>query len=263
MKNLQTILVETKEDIRYIYLNRPDVRNAFNDKMIDELNETFGEIQNDSQVKALVIRGNGPVFSAGADLNWMKQVVDYTYEENRKDSEKLQQLFENLYMLPVPTITVVHGACIGGANGLAAASDIVLAENQTQFRFSEVRIGLVPATVAPYVIKRTGEHAAKYYMLTGKSFYVKDALRIGLIDASGNQESLDTEVELILKEVGKNSLQAVRQIKKLINDIGRTNRFSEIKDMSIDAIAKSRISEDGQEGMKAFLEKRKPRWIEN
>jgi len=263
MKNLQTISVETTGNIRYIYLNRPDVRNAFNDKMIDELKEAFGDIQNDNQVKALVIRGNGPAFSAGADLNWMKQVVDYTYEENRKDSEKLQQLFESLYMLSVPTITMVHGACIGGANGLAAASDIVLAENQTQFRFSEVRIGLIPATITPYVIKRTGEHAAKYYMLTGKAFYVKDALRIGLIDASGNKESLDTELELILEEVGKNSLQAVRQIKKLINDIGRTSRFSEIKDMSIDAIAKARVSEDGQEGMKAFLEKRKPQWLEN
>ncbi len=263
MKNLKTITVETIEGIQYISLNRPEVRNAFNDKMIEELNEAFREIREDTQIKALVIRGNGPVFSAGADLNWMKQVVAYTYEENRKDSEKLQEVFENLYMLPVPTISMVHGACIGGANGLAAASDIVLAENETQFRFSEVRIGLVPATVAPYVIKRTGEHAAKYYMLTGKSFYVKDALRIGLIDTSGNQESLDTELELTLKEVGKNSLQAVRQTKKLINDIGRTNRFSEIKNMSVDSIAKARISEDGQEGMKAFLEKRKPRWLEN
>lgn len=263
MKNLKTITAETIEGIQYISLNRPEVRNAFNDKMIEELNEAFREIREDTQIKALVIRGNGPVFSAGADLNWMKQVVAYTYEENRKDSEKLQEVFENLYMLPVPTISMVHGACIGGANGLAAASDIVLAENETQFRFSEVRIGLVPATVAPYVIKRTGEHAAKYYMLTGKSFYVKDALRIGLIDTSGNQESLDTELELTLKEVGKNSLQAVRQTKKLINDIGRTNRFSEIKNMSVDSIAKARISEDGQEGMKAFLEKRKPRWLEN
>jgi len=263
MKNLQTITFETIESIGWITLNRPEVRNAFNDKMIDELNTAFEKIHNDPLTKALVIRGNGPVFSAGADLNWMKKVVDYSYEENRKDSKKLQELFDNLYMLPMPTISVIHGACIGGANGLAAASDIVLAENETQFRFSEVRIGLIPATVAPYVIKRTGEHAAKYYMLTGKSFYVKDALRIGLIDTSGNLESLNTEVEIILKEIGKNSIQAIRQTKKLVNDIGRTNRFNEIKDMSIDAIAKARISKDGQEGMKAFLEKRKPRWLEN
>ncbi|MGM0531418.1 MAG: enoyl-CoA hydratase-related protein [Bacteroidota bacterium] len=260
MKKLQTITYETVEEIGWISLNRPEVRNAFNDEMIDELNAAFEEIHN-SKAKALVIRGKGPVFSAGADLNWMKKVVGYTYEENRMDSKKLQELFENMYMLPVPTISMIHGACIGGANGLAAASDIVMAENETRFQFSEVRIGLIPATVAPYVIKRTGEHAAKYYMLTGKSFYVKDALRIGLIDTSGNQESLDTELEIILKEVGKNSVQAVKQTKKLINDIGRTNRFNEIREMSIDAIAKARISEDGQEGMKAFLEKRKPRWL--
>lgn len=263
MNEFQTIQFEIKNHTGWLSLNRPDVRNAFNDRMIDELWEAFEEIENSAETKALVLRGNGSVFSAGADLNWMKKVVDYSYEENRNDSRKLHELFEKLYMLPVPTIAVIHGVCIGGANGLIAASDIVLAEDKTQFRFSEVRIGLVPATVSPYVMKRTGEYAAKYYMLTGKLFDVKDALRIGLIDTTGNQESLDTEMEIILQELEKNSMDAVRQTKKLINYISMSGMNKEVKKMSIDAIAKARISEEGQEGMKAFLEKRKPRWLEN
>jgi methylglutaconyl-CoA hydratase len=263
MKNYKTIQFEIQDDIGWLILNRPDVRNAFNDEMISEMLSVFDTVKNTQKLNALVIRGNGPVFSAGADLNWMKKVVNYSYEQNKRESKKLQQLFDNIYHLPVPVIAQVHGASIGGANGLIAASDIVLAENETKFRFSEVKIGLVPATIAPYIIRRTGEYNAKYYMLTGRNFTPKEALRIGLIDATGNTESLDTELDIILKELNKNSLQAMMQTKKLINSISNSDNAEKIKELSLDSIAMARISEDGQEGMKAFLEKRNPRWLDN
>lgn len=263
MNEFKTIQFEIERGIGWLALNRPEVRNAFDDLMIAEMGSVFEKIKMAREINALVIRGNGKVFSAGADLNWMQKVIQNSYKENKKDSKKLQELFENLYLLPVPTIALVHGACIGGANGLIAASDIVLAEYETQFRFGEVRIGLVPATIAPYIINRTGEYAAKYYMLTGRAFNVENALRIGLVDASGNHESLKTELEIILNELGKNSIHAVRQTKRLILNISGSEDFKEVKEITLDAIARARISEDGQEGMKAFLEKRKPQWLEN
>jgi methylglutaconyl-CoA hydratase len=263
MEKFTTIQVKLKGTIARIYLNRPNVRNAFNNQMIEELNEAFNLVEQQYQHRALIIRGNGPVFSAGADLNWMKSSVDNTYEQNIEETKQLQDLFENLYNLPVPTISLVHGACIGGANGLAAASDIVLAEQNTQFRFSEVRIGLVPATIAPFILRRTGQYAAKYYMLTGKIFRSDEALRIGMADAAGSMESLDTELDIILKELHQNSPQAMRNTKKLINEITRSSDDDQIRAKTIGAIARARTSKEGQEGMRAFLEKRKPWWLQD
>ena len=260
MKQFETIQLEIKNQTARLSLNRPKVRNAFNPQMIAELKEAFTIIGEEKGILGLILQGKGPVFSAGADLHWMKDTMDYTYEQNARDNENLRDLFEKLYNLPVPTIALVHGACIGGANGLAAASDIVLAEQDTQFRFSEVRIGLVPATIAPYVIRRTGEFAAKYYMLTGKVFRDEEALRIGLINARGNRESLDTELDIIIRALNKNSLQAMRSTKKLINQICRSAQQDYIKKITVETIAEARISEDGQEGMQSFLEKRYPRW---
>lgn len=261
MKDFKTIEFEIEKQLAYLSLKRPDVRNAFNDQMIAELKEAFTLTSNQQQLTALIIRGKGSVFSAGADLNWMKNTLDYTYEQNRQDSNNLYELFEALYHLEIPTIAVVHGACIGGANGLAAASDIVLAEEQTQFRFSEVRLGLIPATIAPFVIGRMGVQAAKYYMLTGRVFKGKEALRQGLINAAGNKEELDTELDILLRELPRNSPQAMRQTKKLINQISLLQDEQKIKKQTIEAIARARISEEGQEGMQAFLEKRNPRWM--
>jgi methylglutaconyl-CoA hydratase len=263
MKNYQKIKFSTEKDIARITLNRPEVRNAFNQTMLKELHDALDEINNSNTIKALILKGEGPVFSAGADLNWMKEMVNYSYEDNYKDSQNLYEVFEKLYNLSCPTITMVHGASIGGANGLIGASDIVLAEKETQFRFSEVKIGLVPATIAPFIIKRIGEHASKYYLLTGKSFGVDDALRIGLIDSVGSLESIETELQIILSELNRNNLSAVRKTKELINSISRFTNKDEIKEQTIDIISNVRISAEGQEGMKAFLEKRKPDWLKD
>jgi len=263
MSAFKTIEYSTDNNIAKIILNRPEVRNAFNDIMIKEMHQALDHIEKSQTIKALILKGKGTVFSAGADLNWMKKMVDYSYEDNYKDSQKLYELFDKLYGLPCPTITMVHGASIGGANGLLGASDIVLAQTQTQFRFSEVKIGLVPATIAPYIVKRVGEYAAKYYLLTGKSFGVNDALRIGLIDSTGTSESIETELQIIQGELERNSIDAVRKTKQLINTIALHTEKEEIKRETINTIAEARISKDGQEGMKAFLEKRKPNWIKD
>jgi len=261
MKDYQTIEFSIQEKIASINLNRPEVRNAFNDTMIKEFTEILDKLDTkEEDIRALILRGNGKVFSAGADLNWMKSMMNYTHEENVEDSKQLYQLFEKIYNLSMPVVTLVHGASIGGANGIIAASDIVLAENETQFRFSEVKIGLVPATIAPFVVQRTGNPAAKYYMLTGSKFTSKDALRIGLINSAGNKESIDTELDLLIKEFQKNSPEAVRETKKLLNKINQHMFDATVKDLSIETISNARISEDGQEGMKAFLEKREPYW---
>jgi methylglutaconyl-CoA hydratase len=261
MKDYQTIEFSIQEKIASISLNRPEVRNAFNDTMIKEFTEILDELDTKNEdIRTLILRGNGKVFSAGADLNWMKSMMNYSHEENVEDSRQLYQLFEKIYNLSMPVVTLVHGASIGGANGIIAASDIVLAENNTQFRFSEVKIGLVPATIAPFVVQRAGNHAAKYYMLTGKNFTTKDALRIGLIDSAGNRESIDTELDLLIKEFQKNSPVAVRETKKLLNKIDQYMFGETVKDLSVETISNARVSEEGQEGMKAFLEKREPYW---
>ncbi len=261
MNNYQTIEFSVQGKIASISLNRPEVRNAFNGTMIEEFTKILDELNTSKEdIRGLIIKGKGKVFSAGADLNWMKSMINYSYKKNVQDSEQLYQLFEKIYNLSMPVVTLVHGASIGGANGIIAASDIVLAENETQFRFSEVKIGLVPATIAPFVVQRTGNPAAKYYMLTGSKFTSKEALRIGLINSAGSKESIDTELVLLIKEFQKNSPKAVRETKKLLNKIDQYMFDATIRDISIEAISNARISEDGQEGMKAFLEKREPYW---
>jgi len=265
MKNYQSIEFSIKDNFAFVNLNRPEVRNAFNDLMINELHEIMDELNKQTlELRGMILQGNGKIFSAGADINWMKTMANYSEEESMKDGKQLYELFEKIYNLTLPVITIVHGASIGGANGLIAASDIVLAESETHFRFSEVKIGLVPATIAPFVIQRTGSQTAKYYMLTGKKFTAKDALRIGLVNSTGNRESIDTELDLLIKEFQKNSPEAVRQTKKLVNKIDQYMFGQTIKELTIDTIVKSRNSNEGQEGMKAFLEKREPYWkIEN
>ncbi len=263
MKEYKTIEYKETNDVVTISLNKPGKRNAFNDEMIHELKDVFRKISDNPSIRAMILQGKGEVFSAGADLNWMKKMKEFSYEENLKDSENLQELFETLYSLPVTTISKIHGACIGGAIGLAAASDIVLAKEDTLFRFGEVKLGLIPATIAPYVLQRTGLHPVKSYMLTGMNFYTDDALRMRLIDYSGSKESIDTKLDIILKELSKNSPEAVRSTKDMLKKITQTDDEKQTKDLTIELIAKARISKDGQERMATFLEKSKARRRQN
>ena len=199
MKQYQTIEFELNNELAIIYLNRPDKHNAFNDVMIAELTDCFDAIGPMKSIKIVLLRGKGPSFCAGADLNYMKGIANFGYQENFEDGKKLAQLFESIYSCPKPTIAVVHGAAFGGANGLLAACDIVIAEENTTFAFSEVKIGIAPATIGPYVLKRIGEFGGKDLMMTGRRFKAKEAERFGLVNRSVSQDELESVVEEYLK----------------------------------------------------------------
>ncbi len=253
-----TIIVETGS-ITTIRLNRPEVRNAMNSLMIFELTAVFQRLSSANDVRLIILKGEGKAFCAGADLNYMKDIAGFGNDENYKDAVNLANLFRAVYECSVPTVAVVHGAAFGGANGLLAACDIVIADEKTTFAFSEVKIGISPATIAPFVIKRIGEYNARYLMLTGKRFDGKEAEKTGLVNVSVPASEIEECVSLYIKEFKSSAPLAVRATKKLIHHI--TNNGYDIKnDIEYTAalIAELRAAEEGQEGMAAFFEKRKP-----
>ncbi len=253
-----SVLVEELNKTTWVKLNRPDVHNAMNAEMISELTEIFRLLAQDKNVRAVVLSGNGSSFCAGADLNYMKGIAEYGFEENVEDGKKLAALFKAIYNCPLPTIALVHGAAFGGANGLLAACDIVVAEANTTFAFSEVKLGIAPATISPFVIKRIGEFGAKELMMTGKRFKAKEALKWNLVNhiyKKGEEKPLHN----ILKEFDSSAPKAVKETKKLIKKILDSTIDESMEYTSI-LIAKLRASHEGQEGMAAFLEKRNPKF---
>ncbi len=253
----QTIEIE-KDWTSTIWLNRPKIHNAFNEIMIEELSQVFDELGKDEEVGVIILRGRGKSFCAGADLNWMKSVVSYSYEQNYQESLNLANCFYKIYTCAKPTIAIVHGAAIGGANGLLAACDMAYAEENTVFSLSEVKIGIVPACISPYVIKRVGEYPAKELMLTGKRIKGDDAEKVGLVNKSLSAEELDVHVENILKHLKTSGPKAMTQCKELIYKVTNEISLETAIPYTAEMIATIRASDEGQEGMKAFLEKRKP-----
>lgn len=249
--------------VTVIRLNREGVHNAMNDEMIAELTETFNSFTENNDVRVVVLRGNGKSFCAGADLNYMKSIAGFGFEENVKDGQKLAALFKAIYDCPVPTIALVHGAAFGGANGLLAACDIVIAEENTTFAFSEVKLGIAPATIAPFVIKRIGEFGAKELMMTGKKFKAEEAKKWHLVNHSVNENLLEETLQNTIKQLLSSAPGAVKETKKLIGEVVDAGGISEkLVDSTVKKIAELRASEEGQEGMASFLEKRKPNWME-
>lgn len=260
MKDYQTIVAEIKDDIAYIKLNRPDIRNAFNEVMIAELNNAFLNLKEDNSLRAVVMTGEGKSFCAGADLHWMRKMKDYTYEENLKDALELAELMYNVYTFPRPVIGRINGAAIGGGTGLVAACDIVVAAESAKFSFSEVKIGLVPACISPYVVMRVGLSRSNRLFLTGERFKAKTAVKYGLVDEAVDDDDLDKSVEEVVKQVSNSGPQAMDVSKELLRKVGDYD-FDELKKYTAEVIAKLRISDEGQEGLNAFLEKRSPNWI--
>jgi methylglutaconyl-CoA hydratase len=256
----QTILIESANNIATIWLNRPEVHNAFNDVTIRELSTVFKELEKDDALCAVVIRGKGKSFSAGADLNWMKAVKDYSYEENYRDSLDLCRLLYNIYTFPKPVIALVHGAAIGGANGLLAACDIAICGENTTFSLSEVKIGLIPACISPYVIKRVGEPNARELMLTGKRIKGPEAEKLRLVNRSLPESELENYLNETLNLILSSGPKAVENCKQLIFDVVNTWTLDQTIENTAELIAKQRLSNEAQEGMTAFLEKRKPVW---
>jgi len=258
-KNCETISYSFKDKIATVTLNRPEVHNAFNEVMIAELTEIFRKTSEDELVRVVVLTGNGKSFSAGADLNWMKKMINYSYEQNLDDSIKLAELFYLLYSLPKPIIARVNGTAIGGGTGLVAVCDIAIASENAKFSLSEVKLGLVPACISPYVIRKVGEGRCREFFLTGERLTAKRALESGLVNQVVPLEELDQAVQEKTDQLISSGPKALAMCKELLKNVPGMS-FEKAKTYTADMIASMRIGDEGQEGMNAFLEKRKPKW---
>jgi methylglutaconyl-CoA hydratase len=262
MNKYSTIDLKTGNGIANITLNRPEIRNAFNEVMIAELTDAFLKVGEMDKIRVIILKGVGKSFCAGADLNWMRDVSNYSFEQNYAESYRLSECFYSIYSSPKPTIAVVHGAAIGGANGLLAACDIAVCDNETVFSLSEVKIGIVPACISPYVIKRVGEYGARELMLTGRRINGTEAGNYKLVNKSLPSDQVDSYVDQMVQMLLTSGPAAITHCKKLIDKVVNHIDLAEALTYTAQMIAEIRASEEGQEGMAAFLEKRKPKWVE-
>lgn len=262
MKTYETIEFELKDKIATVWMNRPKVHNAFNDIMIAELTDVFTWVNDSDDISVVILRGREKSFCAGVDLNWMRDVAKQSYEENFCESKKLAACFYTIYTCKKPTIALVHGVALGGANGLLSACDMAYCDDQATFSLSEVKIGIVPACISPYVIKRIGEYGAKDLMLTGKRIQGKEAESYRLVNKSlDTYENLEKHVYSVIDILKTSGPKAISHCKNLINAISNELSFDQMHEYTAKMIADIRASEEGQEGMAAFLEKRKPNWV--
>jgi len=254
------IVVERRDGVGRVTLNRPDVRNAFDDALIAALAKTFAELDADSSVRAVVLAGNGPAFCAGADLNWMKRMAGYGYDENLRDARALAEMLSALDRLDKPTIARVHGPAFAGGTGLVAACDIAVGTPEAKFCFSEAKLGLSPATISPHVLRAIGERAARRYFLTAEVFDAAEAERIGLLSAVVSTQDLDSEIEKMLQHLLAGGPEAMKQIKALIRAVVGRPLDDALVAETAKRIAEIRASPEGKEGIASFLEKRKAAW---
>jgi len=257
---LQTVELKTEDRVAWVALNRPDVRNAFNEVMIAELIHVLDRVERDDSVRVLVLTGKGKAFCAGADLNWMKKMKNFTVEENYKDALELAELMYKLYHLPKPTIAGVNGASIGGSNGLVAACDMAIASHRAEFSLSEVKIGLVPACIGPYLLKKTGEAACRELFLSGERISAGRARELGLVNDVVTHVNLTVRIKEKISNLLTSGPHALAVSKDLLGRISEMP-LSEARDYTARVIAELRTGDEAQEGMAAFLEKRKPGWL--
>ncbi len=244
-----------------ISLNRPDVRNAFNETTIAEITAVFREVGAMEDVRAVVLAANGPAFCAGADLNWMKKMAGYLHAENQADAMQLAEMLRTIYLCPKPVVAQVQGDCYAGGMGLVAACDIVVAVADANFCLSEVKLGLIPATISPYVIKAMGEQAARRYFITAERFSAAEAHRIGMVHELTDSAGLAERVAGIVKALVSNSPNAVKQAKALVREVVDLPVTDALLRDTAERIAQIRSSNEGREGVASFLEKRKPVWL--
>jgi methylglutaconyl-CoA hydratase len=261
-RRFETILVETRGPAVWVSLNRPRVHNAFNSVMIRELTAAFEAAKADPAARIVVLTGLGESFCAGADLNWMREIIRYSFEQNLKESLEIADLLQMIYTLPKPTIARVNGATIGGGNGLFSACDIAVASDRARFGLSEVKIGLVPAAISPYVIRRIGESPARELFLTGERLDARRALDLGLVNRVVPHEELDASTAELVRLLLSSGPEAIAKSKELLQRVPGMSP-EEARTYTAEVIARLRVSAEGQEGMAAFLEKRKPRWAKD
>ena len=253
------LLVEQQGPVVRVTLNRPEVRNAFNEELIAALTAWAASVKPGGDARVAVIGGAGKAFCAGADLTWMSKMVAYTREENMRDARAAAAMFEALDRLPIPLVGRVHGAALGGGAGLAAVCDIVVSAEDTVFGFTEVKLGIIPAVISPYTIAKIGRSAARELFLTGARFSAERAREIGLVHAVGDASELDRIVAKYVNDLLTSAPQAIAAAKALIADV--SSRPADAAELTSQAIADRRVSAEGQDGMKAFLEKRPPSWL--
>lgn len=256
---MKNIVVTELDHVAYVKLSRAEVRNAFNPEMIAEITAVFKSFNSRKDLKAIVLAGDGKSFCAGADLNWMKEMVNYSFEENKKDSLKLFEMFEAISDCELPVIGQVHGAAFGGALGLVAVCDEVIAEEATQFCFSEVKLGIAPAVISAFVQKKAVAGKVRPLMLSGVVFNAHIAQQAGLVTDVVTNGEAHIAVQKILSSYLAAGPEAVRETKKMLNKISSMN-WQEQKDLTTEVIAQRRASAEGQEGLKSFLGKREPSW---
>ena len=248
--------------VEYLTLNRPDVRNAFNEEVIAELTGWAQTAAADRELRVVVVAGAGKTFSAGADVHWMARTVSYTKEENLRDAAAASAMFAAIDSLPVPVIARVHGAALGGGAGLAAVCDIVVAEDAAVFGFTEVKLGILPAVISPFSIAKIGRSAARELFLTGARFSAARAREIGLVHAVVPAGELDATVDAYVRELLTAAPEAISAAKALIREVW-SRSIEDARPITAQAIATRRVSSEGQEGLKAFLEKRRPAWSQH
>ncbi|HEY1428968.1 MAG TPA: enoyl-CoA hydratase-related protein [Candidatus Tumulicola sp.] len=251
-----TLNVSFDDGIARVALARPDVRNAFNAEMISELAETFARLSAADDVRVVVLSGEGKSFCGGADVGWMRESLDLSFEENAIDAQRMSDMFRAIDNCPAPVIARVHGAALGGGSGLAAVCDVVVAADDALFGFTEVKLGMIPAVISPFVIAKIGPSNARALFLTGERFSAHRAREIGLAHHVVSNEELDPHVEKILSEMRSAGPYAVRAAKQLIRNVLDAS-YEDSREITSHAIANQRISPEGQEGLRAFLERRK------
>jgi methylglutaconyl-CoA hydratase len=249
--------------VAQVTLNNPDKHNAFDDQMIIELTNAFNALAANANVRIMLLKSEGKSFSAGADLDWMKRMARYSYQQNLNDARALAAMLKALHQMPIPTIARVQGAAFGGAVGLISCCDIALASSNASFALSEVKIGLVPSTISPYVIDAIGESHAKRYFMTAERFDANTALQIDLIHEAVEKPLLDDKVEQLITAILSNGPEAVVAAKQLVFAVSGKVIDSSLIEHTCEVIAGIRVSAQGQEGLSAFLDKRKPNWLKD
>ncbi len=258
-----TILVTIDDrGVATVTMNRPDKHNAFDDGVIAELTAAFQQLANNNAVRVMILAAEGKSFSAGADLGWMQRMATYSYEENLRDANALATMLKTLNDLPFPTIARVQGAAFGGAVGLVSCCDMAVAAPRASFSLSEVKIGLIPATISPYVMAAIGQRACRRYFTTAERFGAEKALQLGLLSELVEAEVLDDKINELIETLLANSPAAIKAAKQLILDVDNREVTDELIGDTSERIARIRVSEEGQEGLTAFLEKRPASWLQ-
>jgi methylglutaconyl-CoA hydratase len=253
-------LIRPSPLVAEVWMNRPEVRNAFNDQVITELTQVFHELSEDPQLRVVLLSGRGKSFCAGADLNWMRAMADYSWDQNREDAQRLADMLWTLDQCPIPVVGRIHGDCYAGGMGLASICDVLVAAENVNFCLSEARLGLLPATIAPYVIRAMGVQAARRYFVTAEPFSAKQAHAMGLVHELCAPEALDGRLQEMVSALLNNGPKAARACKQLVRDVAGQPITDALRSETARRIADIRASDEGREGVQSFLQKEIPKW---